>query len=461
MRTRILSITTTSILMIALLGLVVTGHSESDPYITDLLAGQDIDVGDVEIWNDEDNLYIKYVTTGSWELVDIHLEVSLTLDGIPQKKDNPIPGKFEYKAKGLWTNEHIVPPIPLEGNTGDDLYIAAHAKVVDTSSTAIITAASQPGIDVHGPIAAYASLGDVAWGTVSSAVAAWVHPSWPNIADATWISTAYYTEDSADSWRWFQEQIEIPGYPVSGSIDVSATSDNAEEFYFNGALIGSDGEVQGPFTDNHEWNTIINYGIDPEKGTNTLDFIVRNYGVAGTPTTNPTGLIYRAEIEYYDVEETAWGDGTEFPGKNWATYITYTIQGWQLKETLTVPATTDIPTVSTTVLESGKLYKIEAEGTYFFRNEGSPLGYLADAEWALRYDAYGTGWTKGDTYPNPNGLDLCESLVTNIDWGDLDEADHRYSIQYIGAGSTISLFIRDSYHGDNSGQLTVRIYEWG
>jgi hypothetical protein len=35
-------------------------------------------------------------------------------------------------------------------------------------------------------------------------------------------------------------------------------------------------------------------------------------------------------------DETAWGDGTEFPGSNWATYFTYTVQG-----TPTCPAITD------------------------------------------------------------------------------------------------------------------------
>jgi hypothetical protein len=48
-------------------------------------------------------------------------------------------------------------------------------------------------------------------------------------------------------------------------------------------------------------------------------------------------------------------------------------------------------------LESGVIYKIIASGTYnFFRNYGNSQGYLADAEWALRHDAYGEGWVKGD-----------------------------------------------------------------
>jgi len=41
---------------------------------------------------------------------------------------------------------------------------------------------------------------------------------------------------------------------------------------------------------------------------------------------NPAGLIWKAEINYYnapDNDETAWGGTNPFPGRNWATYITY------------------------------------------------------------------------------------------------------------------------------------------
>jgi hypothetical protein len=196
-------------------------------------------------------------------------------------------------------------------------------------------------------------------------------------------------------------------------------------------------------------------------GLNTLDFIVRNYAQSGgTQTSNPTGLIYKAEVEYYAREETAWGDGFDFDGKNWATYFTYEVQ-WTVIDEFTVPATISTPTTSNVVLELNEEYKIEAKGTYFFRTEGSTQGYIADAEWALRYDAYGTGWTKGDSspYSSPyNGLDICFDSSTNTDWGDLDLTHHLYSIYYTGTGSTLSLYIKDSHYGDNSGGLTVRIY---
>ncbi len=44
----------------------------------------------------------------------------------------------------------------------------------------------------------------------------------------------------------------------------------------------------------------------------------------GTVELNPGGLIYEAKIMYL-VKETAWGDGTGFGGKHWATYFECTI----------------------------------------------------------------------------------------------------------------------------------------
>jgi hypothetical protein len=199
------------------------------------------------------------------------------------------------------------------------------------------TVVSEPGVGVYGPLGVYAGLDDAAWGISSSALATWVHSSWPSIEGATWISTAYYVEDVVnDSWMWFHDEITIPGYPSSGM--VLATADNAEEFYLNGTFVGSDGEVQVDYYDDAEWGTIIQYSIAPKPGVNTLDFIVRNYaayypdkngtytgGEPPDPKLNPVGLIYKAEVNYYE-EETAWGDGLDFDGKNWATYFMYHVQ---------------------------------------------------------------------------------------------------------------------------------------
>jgi hypothetical protein len=110
------------------------------------------------------------------------------------------------------------------------------------------------------------------------------------------------------------------------------TSDNAEVVYYNRQEIGRDGEISGPFIDDHEWETLKNYqtGLAVPGEMLALDFIVRNYAQAGgTATSNPTGLLFKGKFTCKFLEwqeETAWGQGLEFPGQNWAMYFEYT---WQ------------------------------------------------------------------------------------------------------------------------------------
>lgn len=96
-----------------------------------LYADQTIDVGTITTYNDNNNLYIKYTTTGGWVLDETHLAVATSLGDIPQVKGNPILGQFPYKTIHSSITEYVY-VINLEeiGYTVDtELYIAAHADV--------------------------------------------------------------------------------------------------------------------------------------------------------------------------------------------------------------------------------------------------------------------------------------------------------------------------------------------
>jgi hypothetical protein len=319
-------------------GIIKTNGTYTGPVT--LWAGQNIDVGVVEVWNDGVELHVIYNTTDPWVMTETHLAVVTDINDFPTNKaGNPKVGHFPYGEENIFTDtwEEIIELSAIPAGAGQELFIAAHAVVADTSITMEEVVVSRPGIDVYGPLDDYAGLGDIIWGSANPAVATWVLGEWPSIPDATWISTSYLIGQdggsiSASSWRWFHDVMTLPekGYYISGTI-VLATSDNAEEVYFNGELVGSYGEVQGDFIDNLEWYTIIPYSIIPQPGLNTLDFIVRNYaGGSFTPESNPTGLIYKTTISYYS-EESAWADGPRFTEKgNWATYFTYVLQPVQL-----------------------------------------------------------------------------------------------------------------------------------
>lgn len=95
--------------------------------VFDLIAGKHIYAGNITVWNDADQLFIKYETTDSFCLTETHLEVASNLADIPQKNGNPIPGQFDYKSTHNCVSNFTY-TVPLPKDTCD-LYIAAHAVV--------------------------------------------------------------------------------------------------------------------------------------------------------------------------------------------------------------------------------------------------------------------------------------------------------------------------------------------
>ena len=103
-----------------------------EPTVVTLYAGQTLDVGTVTVWNDRENLYVKYSTTGGWALAATHLAVATSLEEIPQtKKGNLKIGHFPYKMKHEPVVTDYLYAISLDEfgyAPGTDLYIAAHAE---------------------------------------------------------------------------------------------------------------------------------------------------------------------------------------------------------------------------------------------------------------------------------------------------------------------------------------------
>lgn len=169
------------------------------------------------------------------------------------------------------------------------------------SADTITPVVSDTSVNAYGPLDHYAPINSLDWGTSNPAVLTWKHPSWPTITGASWISTAYYVESARpDSWRMFSDTIVIPDCSTGVSGEIQITSDNAEEVYLNGALIGSDGEVQGTSIDDQEWGTLKTYTLTGlTAGSNELKIIVRNYAYGtDSPEVNPTGLIYKVTANY-------------------------------------------------------------------------------------------------------------------------------------------------------------------
>ena len=112
-----------------------------------LYAGQNINVGCVTVWNDEDNLYVKYETKYCWKIDEIHLYVGDCGD-IPQNNGNPTPGQFPIKDSYRDGTNCATFSIPLS-SLCECVCIAAHA-VVTNSCTYQEETAWADGCDFSG-----------------------------------------------------------------------------------------------------------------------------------------------------------------------------------------------------------------------------------------------------------------------------------------------------------------------
>ena len=174
----------------------------------------------------------------------------------------------------------------------------------------------------------------------------------------------------------FTQSLDVPGLPV-GPATLSITADNAYRAYLNGTELGQarvgpgfpttlmEAPTGTPQTGtwgvaSQGWQQVGTYHFTPVMGQNTLKVQAANeymsggttyngtsfkadhyYGwtgsgynttvirdptpnVTGNYCPNPGGVIFMATASYYAQSETAWGAGTGFPGKNWATYFTFT-----------------------------------------------------------------------------------------------------------------------------------------
>jgi len=302
----------------------VFANTESDPYTTPLIAGQHITVGVVKVWNDSNNLYVKYeITEEGWCLDETHLAVATSPEGIPQANGNPPPGQFPYKHENLncvKSDLYIIQLDEFDVECGTNLFIAAHAKVIHFTENCMSVVSDTTVLVTKGNV-------------LGNAIEAWEpflddpNPADPN--NSYWDSHLNYSFTGGADWIWesyrtvhpvegdiayFEKTFNIPGDPTSGTLYI--TCDNGYEVYLNGILVGSAqlgagweaSNLTQTYVDSNNWQSVESYNVFSllVPGTNVLLIKAVNEYMGpldgqsvGTIRSNPGGLIFKMDICYY------------------------------------------------------------------------------------------------------------------------------------------------------------------
>lgn len=134
----------------------------------------------------------------------------------------------------------------------------------------------------------------------------WVDPAVEaDLSGASWISTDASNNEGVatdNQWRLFEDTLTLPAGAIIESADLWYTADNAVAVYLNGSEEDTTGDVFGPTPDPAEplnFAQVFDTSFNPADlvaGDNTINFVVRNW--SGQSDSNPTGLIYKAVVDY-------------------------------------------------------------------------------------------------------------------------------------------------------------------
>lgn len=333
--------------------------TEEFPLVSPLLAGQTIPVGEVRVWNDDMNVYVKYVMTNpDWCLIETHLAVEKNLADIPQNPGGPIPGQFEFKDPVDCAPEQLY-TVPLSWASATQVYIAAHAVVqticgyedpdlalfagmLPAEATMIATDPYLGGPAYFPEIAVEDDMltGTYAGWCVSTALGlqggvlynANVFSSY----DAMLPDGLVDFPENLDKINWILNQ-QFVGKPTQCNPDLPVYTYGSVQRAIWSLIDDENSDLSlGPYSrcqvaeilDGAEEN-----GSFYEPGCNeTIGVLLQPFDGQGLPA-QPVIIPVPLPCDQNFCDETAWGDGTRFRERgNWATYFTYVIEGQVIKE---------------------------------------------------------------------------------------------------------------------------------
>jgi hypothetical protein len=294
------------------------------------------------------------------------------------------------------------------------------------------------------------------------AVLTWVHPAWlqeiaGSVADWIWGDDEVVNPTVAET-QTFLKQFNWTGDSLTNAT-LTIASDNSHSVTLGSYATSSLSEFNYAASRSYD----VTSGV--VSGLNTLEIVVENFAWDTTdPKVNPAGLIYELTL-------TGTGEacGGVVPIEPVATVEMCKIDadterglsGWTLLltgdsvDTVTVPVNTAIGSTTTAGFEVGASYVAVVSGTWLNDRSPEPENYV-DAEYSTE-DEWATYMNGFDGY----GEDILELQVNGnfVDWGAYN-GDHRYAYSWVATNTDpVRFSVSDSHYPDNSGSLTVTIYE--
>jgi hypothetical protein len=331
-----------------------------------LYMGKTTPVGQVVVSNDASNLYVEYIASAGWAFTEVHLAVATSLSGIPQSNGNPPPGKFEYSAVFSVPATDKLFTIPLTWGAGTPLYVAAHAVVTKVvgyraATPAEVVAALPSTVDFTlsylYPTPA-STVSYVTMNILSPAGMSGLYPGWCGTTTKTIIPgqngafgpqytanvySSYDTVKFAAELYYYRNMSGPVNWLLNQNVIGTVSSCTGTQYTWSDIQLALWILLDEPSTfapgslalstlgtyDMNRANCLVQAALEhssfyPQYGQSIALLIV--------PTDGSQEMIIKIPLPGYPVygsSETAWAGAAigqlPFPGKNWATYFTYTV----------------------------------------------------------------------------------------------------------------------------------------
>lgn len=319
-------------------GFTITDCNEVNT-IADLYAGQHILVGNVSVKGSNGSYEVTYnITTAGYCLTESHLSVVTDPNKFPMaKKGNPIPGQFQYKGNHGCLSSYTYSVNLADFKEGDEIYIAAHAVVnCVTDVTSEAYALSLPEqlevcVTSKGVPESYFDIKIAGKGFLSGTYEAWCLDQDARLENLECFTGDVYSSyepmpegklehpENLGALNWLMNQgfigkeatLELGNYTF-GDIQIAIWN-----LIDDSVCVGCD--FTGPYN-NDRIDMLVAMALEhndfvPGCGEDVVIVIV--------PTDGKQTIFITIPAPCGDCKESAWADGCDFPGNNWATFFKY------------------------------------------------------------------------------------------------------------------------------------------